>query len=103
MQMCANAKLFLDVIAASGEPKLWELGPVKAREKVLELTRIVECHETVGEVENAALPGPAGHIPIRVYTPTAVNKDLSGGVIFFHGGAWVLGNLDTHDPSRSDE
>jgi acetyl esterase len=97
MQMCANARLFLDVIAASEEPKLWELEPVKAREKVLELTRIVECYEAVGKVENSILPGPAGQIPIRVYTPAEIKNEPTGGVVFFHGGAWVLGNLDTHD------
>jgi acetyl esterase len=97
MQLCANAKLFLDVIAASGEPKLWELTPLEARKKVLELTRLVECQEAIGRVENGTLPGPAGPLPFRVYTPSALDDAPSAGVIFFHGGAWVLGDLDTHD------
>jgi acetyl esterase len=69
MQLCTNARLFLDVIAASGEPKLWELTPPRARKKVLELTRMVECHEAVGRIENGILPGPAGPLSFRVYTP----------------------------------
>jgi acetyl esterase len=97
MQLCTNARLFLDVIAASGEPKLWELSPSEARKKVLELTRMVECHEDIGKIENRTLPGPAGPLPIRVYTPLAVADAPSAGVVFFHGGAWVLGDLDTHD------
>ncbi|MDV2475461.1 alpha/beta hydrolase [Rhodococcus zopfii] len=37
----------------------------------------------------------AGEVPVRVYTPTGT--DTSGLVIYFHGGAFFLGSLDTHD------
>ena len=85
------------MVAASGEPKLWDLTPPEARRKVVELTRVVECKEAIGKIEHRTLPGPAGPLPFRVYTPMAANDAPSGGVIFFHGGAWVLGDLDTHD------
>ena len=52
MQLCTNARLFLDVVAASGEPKLWELTPTVARRKVIELTRMVECDEGIGKIAN---------------------------------------------------
>jgi acetyl esterase len=38
-----------------------------------------------------------GQQSYRVYTPLAANDEPSGGVIFFRGGDWVLGDLDTHD------
>ena len=85
------------MVAASGEPKLWDLTPPQARKKVVELTRRVECKEAIGKIEDRTLPGPAGPLPFRVYTPLAADDEPSGGVIFFHGGAWVLGDLDTHD------
>jgi len=85
------------MVAASGEPKLWDLTPPQARKKVVELTRMVECKEAIGKIEDRTLPGPAGPLPFRVYTPLAADDKPSGGVIFFHGGAWVLGDLDTHD------
>jgi acetyl esterase/lipase len=85
------------MVAASGQPKLWELSPPEAREKVIELARIVECEEAIGKIEDLTLPGPAGLLPFRIYTPLVANDEPSGGLIFFHGGAWVLGNLDTHD------
>jgi acetyl esterase len=53
-------------------------------------------NEAVGPVEKRTLAGPAGEIPVRIYHP-------SGGigphpiVVYFHGGGWVLGTLDTHD------
>src|SRR6476659_1676420 len=97
MQLCTNARLLLDMVAASGVPKLWDLTPPEARRKVVELTRMVECKEAIGKIENRTLPGPAGPLPFRVYTPLSANDDPSGGVIYFHGGAWVLGDLDTDD------
>lgn len=50
-------------------------------------------HE-VARVEDRAVPGPGGDIPIRIYTPA----DPHGVVVFFHGGGWMLGDIDTHDP-----
>ena len=97
MQLDTNARLLLDMVAASGEPKLWDLTPPQARKKVVELTRRVECKEAIGKIEDRTLPGPAGPLPFRIYTPLAADDEPSGGVIFFHGGAWVLGDLDTHD------
>ena len=69
MQLCTNARIFLDMVAASGQPKLWELTPPEARQKVIELTRMVECKEAIGKIEDRTLPGPAGPLPFRVYTP----------------------------------
>lgn len=44
--------------------------------------------------EDRVIPGPGGDIPIRVYRP----HDADGGVlVYYHGGGWVLGNLDTHN------
>jgi acetyl esterase len=97
MQLCTNARLFLDTVAAAGQPKLWELTPSEARKKVIELTRLVECKEAVGKIEDRTLPGPTGQLPYRVYTPVAASDKTYGGIVFFHGGAWILGDLNTHD------
>ncbi len=46
-------------------------------------------------VSDLSIPGPAGPIPARHYRPpTSVPAPL---VVFYHGGGWVLGDLDTHD------
>jgi len=51
--------------------------------------------EAVAKVENRTIPGPAGAIPVRVYTPAGAGPHP--GLVFFHGGGFVLCNLDTHD------
>jgi acetyl esterase len=51
--------------------------------------------EAVANVENRTIPGPAGQIPVRVYTPS--ESGPHPGLVFFHGGGFVLCNLDTHD------
>jgi acetyl esterase len=46
-------------------------------------------------VADRAIPGPGGELPVRVYTP--VGKAPFPIVVFFHGGGWVVGDLDTQD------
>jgi len=52
----------------------------------------------IGAVENRALPGAAGALPVRIYRPLAVGAaEKSAGLVYFHGGAGVFCSLDTHD------
>jgi acetyl esterase len=52
--------------------------------------------EPVGAVDDVAIDGPAGPIPIRVYRP-AVDGSDGPGVVYFHGGGFVICDLDSHD------
>jgi acetyl esterase len=49
----------------------------------------------VAAVEDRVIPGPGGDLPIRVYTPEGAAP--FGLVVYFHGGGWVVGNIDSHD------
>jgi acetyl esterase len=53
--------------------------------------------EPVAVVYDRDLPGPAGDIPVRVYRPQPIGGDPLPVVVYFHGGGWVLCDLDTHD------
>jgi acetyl esterase/lipase len=48
----------------------------------------------VDSVEALAIPGPAGELPVRIYRP---EEPTGTTVVFFHGGGWVIGDLDSHD------
>ena len=53
----------------------------------------------VGAIAECTIPGPAGPIPVRVYTPLGVAADPPLPVlIYYHGGGWVFGSLESHDP-----
>src|SRR5207237_6919880 len=49
----------------------------------------------VARVVDSTVPGPAGDIPVRIYAHDA--EQALPGLVFFHGGGWVCGSLDTHD------
>jgi acetyl esterase len=53
----------------------------------------------LARVEALAIPAPHGTIPARLYVPTRLRRrdGLSPALVFFHGGGWVIGDLDTHD------
>ncbi len=52
----------------------------------------------VASVVDHALPGPGGDLPVRVYRPIGSRpSELLPALVYFHGGGWVLGDLDTHD------
>jgi acetyl esterase len=52
----------------------------------------------VASVRDLRLPTPAGEIGARLYRPAGTEPQAElPGVVFFHGGGWVLGDLDTHD------
>ena len=68
----------------------------QARKAYLFYAQFAGPPEHVFQVADRQIPGPAGNIPIRLYAPRA-----GGGLpvfVFFHGGGFVTGNLDTHDP-----
>lgn len=50
-------------------------------------------------VEDRAIPGPAGPADIRIYWPPTDPGDGAPVVLYFHGGGFVVGDLDTHDGS----
>lgn len=69
---------------------------VQAREQLKMLQAARPAPESVANVENRQIPGPAGAIPIRIYIPQG-----SGSfpvLVFFHTGGWQVGDLEAQDP-----
>jgi acetyl esterase/lipase len=55
--------------------------------------------QAVGAAVDAVIPGPAGKLRIRAYRPQGSRPDeLLPAMVYFHGGGWVFGDLDSHDP-----
>ncbi len=99
MSLDAIVKGLLDEMAASPMPKLWEVSPAQGREMYRMIANTMESQGiSIGKTENVSIPGPATPIQIRIYTPVASGGTALPVLVYFHGGGFVIGDLETHDP-----
>ena len=97
MPLDPKCKMLIELMAPPGAPTLDQMTPLEAREMMIRMAAVRGEGEAVKQVANRTVPGPHGEIPVRIYTPEG-----SGPLpilVYFHGGGWVIGNLDTHDAS----
>jgi acetyl esterase len=84
----------------AGRPPFETVSPAEARELYLQ-GRFATNPEPpeLKSVEPLAIPAPHGSIPARIYTPKTPRQTggLAPCLVFFHGGGWVIGDLDSHD------
>jgi acetyl esterase/lipase len=83
----------LDEMAAADLPALEELTPDEARAASAARFADLPPGPDLPSVEDRTVPGPAGAIPVRVYTPEG--EPPFPVIVYFHGGGWVVGDLDT--------
>jgi len=82
-------------IEAAGIPPLHTLNAEQARDAFATLRTTVENPTPVHSVENVVVSTPAAEVPVRIYKPSG-DSNLPA-MVWFHGGGWVLGDLDTAD------
>ena len=95
-----DAAAVLAAFRAAGRPPYETLSPAEAREMYLAARAVSQPEPPkIASVDPLSVPGPAGVIPARVYKPLTLRQSdgLSPCLVFFHGGGWVIGNLDSHD------
>jgi acetyl esterase len=88
-----------DLIVESGRPPFESLTPAQAREVYLRSRHVLQPEPAeVAEAKDLNAEGPAGPIPLRLYRGLGTAKgQLLPAFIYFHGGGFVLGDLDSHD------
>ena len=89
---------FLGFLNNLDGPKMYEVTPEVARQMMIAMGPIAE--RDVGDlavIRDIAIPGPAGIIPARLYDARE-NRDAGPIMIFFHGGGFVIGDLDVYGP-----
>jgi acetyl esterase len=84
----------LKALAATPGPALSDM-PVADARAMYRMMRPAAPDLAVGKVEDRTVPGPAGAIPVRIYTPNGTAPFPI--LINFHGGGWVIGDLETAD------
>jgi acetyl esterase len=78
--------------------RVWEKTPEEAREAYRTLCNASDLKDlAIGKSEQIEVPGPAGVLMLRAYTPVAAGGPTLPAIVYFHGGGFVMGDLDTHD------
>src|SRR3954453_6410786 len=96
MPLDPSAEMMIQVLKDVGMTFDPDATPEDRRAKMIELTTNAAIPKhPVHAVADRTIPGPAGDIPVRVFHPSAApNLPV---LVWFHGGGWGTGNLDTHD------
>jgi acetyl esterase len=104
MPLDRHARRFLEMLAAAGQAK-GRYDDVEERRAAL--TNLADMVDPPGTVEIGGVRdhlmavkgdgGTDGHITLRTYSPLGQPERVLPGFLFFHGGGWVAGSLDTHD------
>lgn len=99
MTIDPDTQNLLDLIRLSGRPPLTALGVAEARTVFAAGRTILQPPPVeVASVRDLAAPGPLGPVPVRVYRPLGAHEaDILPVLVYFHGGGWVVGDLDSHD------
>ena len=102
MALHPQAQLLIDAALEAELPALETLTPAKARELYNLRTSDLPTTPSIGEVTDRTIPGPGGQNTIRIYRPVGTGPASAEGtttpaLMFFHGGGWVIGTIDTHD------
>src|SRR5436309_12710751 len=94
MPLDPEARMLIDQMQGTLRP-FNEMSVEEARAAIVALAAAAGEPEAMARIENRTVPGPRGEIPVRVYTPEG--RAPFPVLVYFHGGGWVIGNLETHD------
>jgi acetyl esterase len=96
MKVHPQVAVLLEAAARSPLPTLDKVSAFVARRLYSDRCKTV-APKKVPETQNRLLLTPGG-VPVRSYRPAGIAKtDVLPALVFFHGGGWTIGDLDTHD------
>lgn len=96
MPLDPQAAALLKMMKRMGLPLMRHL-PIEEARKSMEELAMMSAPRPAGLVREALLPGPATDIPVRIYNPAAGGNKLYPVLVYFHGGGFCMGGLNSHD------
>jgi acetyl esterase len=97
MPLDPQIEVLLEQMAAMESIDFREVTPEGLRQTMKMIAAADGLPEPVGSVDDASADGPAGAIPVRVYRPAGAGTAPLPILVWYHGGGWVIGDLDTAD------
>jgi acetyl esterase len=94
-----EVRALLDLIERRGVPPTHALSVAEARALYRDRRHFTQPPPMeIGPVRDLQAEGPAGPIALRVYRPSGMHDTAAlPALVYYHGGGWVIGDLDTHD------
>ena len=97
MPLDPQAQDFLTRLAAANLPSFQEHTVAQLRAQMDMSTHFLGELPRVAHVEDRGIPGPGGTLRVRIITPQAAGNGLLPVLVYFHGGGWVLGDIESHE------
>jgi acetyl esterase len=99
MAIDPDTQIVIDMIRLAGRPPFETMSPDEARQAYSASRKILQPPpEDVAESRDATVAGPLGPIGVRLYRPAGTAaSDVLPALVYYHGGGWLLGDLDSHD------
>ncbi len=93
-----DAQAMLAMLETAMETPMDQMEPAAAREVYVGMRFLVDAEPTeLAIVKDLTCPGPAGDIKLRYYDKRE-NREKGPAIIFYHGGGFVIGDLESHHP-----
>jgi len=96
--MDPETRAIVDMMASQEGKALADITPTEFREMYRGASEMMDGTDVeIESTEQRSIPGPAGDIEVRIYRPKTAQTGPLPLLLFYHGGGWVIGDLDTHD------
>ena len=97
LELHHESQLVLALAARAGRPRIESLPPAQARQETVRKALALRGPQPeLPRTEQLEIPGRGGPIPARLHAPDA-EPGGTGLLVYYHGGGWVIGDLDTCD------